>query len=122
MGINVRHELALISRLNLKHTSIEDIEAKIGYIIQPFLVHIIGAEFETLYRARINKNPDKFYTNLSEVWYPSPQYVTKLGRFNKINESVFYASVHHLGALFECQPKHGDVITIVTCKKNQIIC
>ena len=89
MKFHLQRELTSISRINLKDSSIQDITMKLGHIIQPFLINLIGAEFETLYRARINKFPDKLYTNLSELWYPKPEHVIKLGRFNKINDPIF---------------------------------
>lgn len=63
-----------------------------------------------LWRAR--KSESKVYHTLSELWYP-PMFDLKRGRFNKLNQQMFYCSTDLSTALAEINPLPNELITVL---------
>lgn len=69
-----------------------------------------------LWRARICNNKHGGFNNISDVIYPSEEYVKKAGRLNNINESIFYLSTGYHAALSEVHANVGDYIQLTGFK------
>ncbi|WP_319403972.1 RES domain-containing protein [uncultured Anaeromusa sp.] len=113
----LKRRLKKFFRSNPRTNSVEELSIELGGIVQPFLTMLIGATFDTIYRGRIHNDSSTYFTNMSELWYPPITKVNRLGRFNDIGESIFYAAGNHSVVAQECLMKDQEVISIVTCKK-----
>ena len=70
----------------------------------------------SVFRARINRDRGKkvdYFNHINELGAPDEKRVTKIGRCNSVNESVFYCSFDTDTTLFETSPKEGEEITIM---------
>ncbi|MEI2453108.1 RES family NAD+ phosphorylase [Lysobacter firmicutimachus] len=78
-----------------------------GYACLTRFVHCSPA-----WRARKNHGADLFH-NVSELWYPKPEYVRTFGRMNQPNKPMFYISASHQTAVLEVRPSPGDLVTVL---------
>lgn len=78
-----------------------------GYIMKSVIIGTNG-----VYRARLGK-PDELFENVSQLWYPPEDLVTRRGRFNGVGESRFYCSTELHAAMYETRPGVGDRISLL---------
>jgi hypothetical protein len=72
----------------------------------------INIEEKKFTRARIHNSPRTLFPNISDLWYPSPEFVN-VGRCNFPNMPVFYCSNDPGTSVFELRPNIGDWLTTV---------
>jgi hypothetical protein len=81
----------------------------------PFFVYLINHyQFDTLERITVNNRvigTNKRIKEIKLLKYPPPEKVTKYGRCNLPNQSVFYGSTMSMTAMREIKPRVGDLIT-----------
>lgn len=81
----------------------------------PFFSHLVfEQEYEVIERVTVNGRilkSNKRITDLKQLKYPPANCVTKYGRCNLKNQSVFYGSTLMMTAMSEIQPRVGDLIT-----------
>ena len=103
----------------LTTAELEEILGKLlnGYATKQYSINPGGV----LVRGRINKKSCLFrknilFSNSRNLWYPLPDDVRTLGRFNDVSESYFYCSKEPETVLRELKPKTSDWITILECE------
>jgi hypothetical protein len=101
-----------LKSLDLRNFNLEQVEARLGRIMDAYSTLPLPLVLTGAYRARVNTS-SKPFQNVSELWYPPSSAVTKLGRLNKIGEPVFYASNKANVAAIETRPNEGDTVTIM---------
>lgn len=101
--------------MNLQELEPQQIRERIRRIMDGYLTVVLPLRLNGVFRAR--KNPDQaLFENVNQLWYPPAHLVLRPGRFNHINESVFYASSTMQGAVFEVRPEVGDIITLLVSR------
>lgn len=104
--------------------NIQDIQIAISKIFKSVNYGSIvqmNQTFNGLYRARKHsqidgENNDYLFTNEREFWSPPLNSVTKLGRCNNINESMFYSSNNFETAILEVRPEVDKFISVAHFK------
>ena len=71
----------------------------------------------TLYRSRQNVI-GRLFEHVDELKYPLPKYVRSKGRFNDVDQSIFYASSSMLGTIIEFRPSINYIVTIAKIKQK----
>lgn len=109
---DLRRRIEKFKSADLNDLTLLQVEARIRRIMDAYSTVLQPLDLTGVFRARKNVQGQEFL-NASELWYPPAGAITKLGRLNKIGESVFYASNKANVASFETRPAEGDVITIM---------
>jgi hypothetical protein len=76
----------------------EQVDRRIGRIMDGYRTVVIKAQMNGFYRARKNRG-EHFWESISDLWYPPPTAVRTRGRFNEPGSSVFYACNRSTGAV-----------------------
>ena len=71
---------------------------------------------QLLWRCRKN-DKDILFRQVSDVWCP-PATLATLGRLNRENEPILYASAHESLAALEVHPQPGDLLTIIELRRK----
>lgn len=81
----------------------------------PFFAHLTMEHvFPKIHRITINKNvvgTNKRIWNIDQLKYPPADKVTKYGRCNLPQQSVFYGAMYDMTCINELRPKVGDLVT-----------
>lgn len=104
--------------LDLSAASDEVIEARIGKIMDGYQTNYLSVAMNGVFRARQNLGTT-LYTNVSELWYPKPEFITRRGRFNEAGSPKFYVSNTARGAMFEVRLEVGRLVTILEARTKQ---
>lgn len=101
----------LLDGNQLERASVDQLIALVGPVVfsSCYLLRKCMPPGLRLFRARIT--PDR-PESASDVSYPPPSTVTNLGRFNRVGESRFYASLARPAAALEVRPRQGDWIAL----------
>jgi hypothetical protein len=112
--------------------TIESYEKNLSVLFKDFKVWLfpISGEFPVIERITVNKrvtnNQNTRIYDARKLSYPPSEYVTKYGRANLKNQSVFYGAFYFMTAVQEINPEVGDIITISQWKnktnKDLIVC
>ncbi|HVS21302.1 MAG TPA: RES domain-containing protein [Pyrinomonadaceae bacterium] len=88
------------------------ISEKVAALLDGYTLLTKCLRLKVIFRARRNSSRSEF-TNITELWYPKPEYVTTIGRANKISSPMFYCAQDFDIALTELHPKVGETITVL---------
>lgn len=98
-----------IESLDLRTTSIDDIEAELGAMLKGYRVCAPRLDAGIrLYRGRICDKP----RNLSDIIYPPARLITCYGRANDIGEQILYATTGKSAVFHELPTRVGDYIAM----------
>ena len=103
--------------INLKDSSLSDIEKLFLKIIKGFHVFPLEWKMGTLFRAR-KHDCQKLFTNTKDLIYrinPSD-----CGRFNNIGQSLFYGTMNRDTAFVEMRLKKGDEVTLLESERINV--
>jgi hypothetical protein len=76
--------------MDTRSLTTEQIDHRIGRVMDGYRTVVIKAQMNGLYRARKNVGETP-WESVSDLWYPPASVVRNRGRFNEPGESVFYA-------------------------------
>src|SRR5215204_4079623 len=108
-------------RMNPAKLTHEQVNQRIGQIMDGYHTLVVPAQMSGLYRARKNVG-DVPWQFASDLWYPPATAVRNRGRFNDPGSPVLYACNTATGAVFEIRPNVGDVITILIARaKSKVV-
>lgn len=110
----IRKEIKQLSRIDASKISMPYLTSKVDHLLKGMWTPWFGGPFYEVWRARSGS-----YNNISELWSPPAKYVSKRGRMNDVNESIFYSCFGHnarLGSLEEIRTEVGDIVTQLCCK------
>lgn len=102
-------------KMNVSGLSAEDVDRRVGLIMNGYHTVAIKGQLNGLYRARKNIG-DQPCQSTSDLWYPPASAVLNRGRFNEPGAPVFYACNRGVGAIFEVCPNIGDIITLLVVR------
>jgi hypothetical protein len=105
-------------KMDVRSLSSQEVDRRIGLIMDGYRTVTITAQMNGLYRARKNVG-DEPWTSTSDLWYPPASAVRRRGRFNEPGTSVFYACNRAPGAVHEIHPEVGDVITLLVVRSKE---
>jgi hypothetical protein len=77
-----------------------------------------------VYRARKiekEKNKDKFFKNVQELWCRKSENISDFGRAHWPEQSVFYCSGSLKTAILEISPNDHDLVTVMRCRRKNAI-
>jgi hypothetical protein len=112
---DLRQRISKALTMDVSNLSSSVVDSRVGAILDGYHTRLVTANLNGVFRARKNVGLQLFY-NISELWYPKAQFVTRRGRFNEPNHPVFYACSRFNGALFEVRPQIGDRVTILVVR------
>jgi hypothetical protein len=113
--------LSTISRarsMDVAELSPEEVDHRIGSIMDGYRTVTITAQMNGLYRARKNIG-DEPWPSTADLWYPPATAVLNRGRFNEPGTSVFYACNRAASAIYEIHPNVGDVTTLLVAHSRR---
>jgi len=105
--------------MNLGELSSESVTERIRRVMDGYATKTATICTNGVFRARVNPEPTKQFTNSSELWYPPSSAVLFDGRFNRSGQTKFYVCNHPWAALLEVQPNVGDRITLLVIKSKR---
>lgn len=84
---------------------------------------IVLSDDTTFYRAR-NKTFARnrvydYFRSASEIWYPKPEHLTKLGRLNDIRQPIMYASFDALTPIHEIRSENDTQFALMKYKMKK---
>jgi hypothetical protein len=96
--------------LDLEKASDDELATMLGNIITYNSVSTLEITEDTyIYRARNHtfqfEGAYDYFRKKGDIWYPQPKFLTKLGRLNKVGQSIMYASfdaitpIHEIGCI-----------------------
>lgn len=91
----------------------QQVDARIARLMDGYATKPVTFGLNGFFRARVHPSGVEQFKDFSELWYPPVEAVTRAGRFNRAGEVRLYASNRIQGAIFEVQPKPGDMVTLV---------
>jgi hypothetical protein len=106
------------TRINLKNSSYKDWFELFGSLFSGYATTRYNIDPKFVFRARINydfiknKKVDLF-SNVSELGAPPASEVSKIGRCNDKNESIFYCSHDPMTTLFEINPSFNQEFSVI---------
>ena len=103
--------------MDLQTLRTEQVDRRVGLIMDGYRTVVIKAQMNGLYRARKNRG-DQPWQSVSDLWYPPAAAVRTRGRFNEPGVSAFYACNRATGAVFEIHPSVGDIITLLVIRSK----
>jgi hypothetical protein len=104
--------------MDVRSLTSEQVDRRIGLIMDGYRTVVINAQMNGLYRARKNRGEEP-WGSVSDLWYPPAAAVRTRGRFNEPGSSVFYACNRSTGAIYEIRPAVGDVITLLVVRSKE---
>lgn len=112
--------------LDIQNVSQQELSALLDDIVQGNIIPrtdiLAGAN---IYRARVwhydGKDQSVFYKNASEIWYPKPKFLKKLGRVNNIGQPMLYTSFDALTPIHEIRSQEDTQFALIkyVVKLNQ---
>lgn len=121
----IHAQIERLEAIDLRAVSINELKPLIKELVKGFPIIKATFPLKTTYRARKADQSDlvqasqNLFSNVSQLWYPPKEYITKLGRLNKIGEQIFYCCNNLDTALIEVRPEVGDVVTILECQLRE---
>jgi hypothetical protein len=112
---NPIHTLEAIKKyrkLDLVKTPYETVYNALEEIIFSFNLICINLGKYPVFRVRKHENPSLVYTRKSDLLAPPEECVHKMGRLNKVHESIFYAAFDPVTAIKESRIKPGDFFSL----------
>ncbi len=112
----IRQEIKQISSVDVESVPIGYLKHKIDGLLKGMWTPWFGGPFHEVWRARKGE-----FNHVSELWYPPKECVSKLGRMNEKNDSMFYSCFGlnaRPGSLEEIRADVGDRITQLSCSLN----
>jgi hypothetical protein len=103
--------------MDVRALSSQEVDRRIGRIMDGYRTVVIKAQMNGLYRARKNIGEEPWQST-STLWYPPSSAVRNRGRFNEPGTSVFYACNRATGAIHEIHPTVGDVVTLLIARSK----
>src|SRR6266436_6027784 len=76
--------------MDVQSLTSEQVDRRIGRIMDGYHTVVIKAQMNGLYRARKNHG-EQPWESISDLWYPPPTAVRTRGRFNEPGSPIFYA-------------------------------
>jgi hypothetical protein len=116
--IELKQRISRARTMDVRTLTTDQVDQRIGQLMDGYHTVVIAVQLNGLYRARKNID-DKPFERVSELWYPPAAAVRSRGRFNEIGAPVFYACNRVPGAVFEIQPKVGDLVTVLIVKTKE---
>jgi hypothetical protein len=113
----LKRELSWLGKIDRASCADDDLRQSMCRILGGYTCITRVITSEVAFRARRNDSKPRF-DHVAELWYPAPGYVRKLGRVNRVGQSMFYVSASHETATLEMRPAVGDVITILRIKRK----
>ena len=93
--------------VDLRVISSSDITKKLFNIISAYVVSSSSISDQKLYRVRPLKE-DQVFHNISEIWCPPTEFITKISRVNDIGDPMLYCALDTDTPLHECGVKEGE--------------
>jgi len=112
----IHKEINRIGSMDTKLIPMGYLKDSISDLLRGMWTPWFGGPFYEVWRARKGK-----FNNVSDLWYPPKEFVTKLGRMNEKNNSIFYSCFGHNarpGSLEEIRADVGDTVTQLSCSLN----
>jgi hypothetical protein len=117
--LDLQKSVDSFSQLNLNKMSYEQIKNIIFSISGNRNLLYFKSDFNNeFYRGRIYQT-ESLPTNISEVCYPQSNKITRFGRANKPNQSVFYCCGYQHTVLAELNPGNDEYICVMKISKNK---
>lgn len=113
----LKRELFQLDSIDRVSCDIDDLRRRMGRLFDGYTCLTRVIDSGAAFRARRNDTKPRF-DHVSELWYPVSEHVKKLGRVNRVGQSMFYVSASHQTATLEMRPAVGDVITILRMKRK----
>lgn len=113
----LKQELSLLGSIDRASCDIDDLRERFARLFGGYtcITRVITAG--VAFRARRNDSERRFH-HVAQLWYPASDFVNKLGRVNRIRQSMFYISASRETATLEMRPAIGDVISILRMKRK----
>jgi hypothetical protein len=115
--LDVKRKIEGFKKLSLETLEPDYHNKRLSGIVHGAIQSAISLENEAVYRARWNER-GRLFERVSELIYPSAEYVTKKGRFNNINDSIFYGALCELGTIIELRTDLNKFFTISKFKRT----
>lgn len=108
-----------IENIDYSRTSILEIEEIIALLMTGYVLNAPQINpGNYLYRAILYREKP---TLINQLGYPPANLVTKCGRANSVNQSMFYCSTDKSAPFFELRPKVGDTLAISTWRTKDVL-
>lgn len=112
-SIDLAMRLARARAMDLANLSHEQVSSRIRRLMDGYSTKTIVIGTNGVFRARVHPSTVDYFENIAQLWYPPVSAVKMAGRFNQAGEVRFYASNQIYAALFEAQPKVGELVSLV---------
>ena len=91
------NNINLFRKIDLESVTDDKLKSILGNIICfNIFSSLVITEGTSIYRARNHtfkfEKATDYFKSASEVWYPAPEFLTKLGRLNRVSQPIMYAS------------------------------
>jgi len=110
----INDQIKELETLDRQSITIDELKLKISRLMKGHTVRLREIVAKKIFRAR--KTPQNIVFNrVNELWYPPTNLITKYGRCNNINSTIFYCSDSEPTAILELRPEIGFYLTILKC-------
>lgn len=111
----INKQIQELKALDLKTSPFEEVKRRLVQLAYGYSCLTMHLKARNIFRAR-KTSKDKWFTHISELWYPPAEKVTQMGRLNHAGQSMLYYSDTMNAALYEMRPSIGEYYTILKCR------
>jgi hypothetical protein len=112
---SIEQQIRNLNVCDKQSVSINVFKQQLSQLIQGYSCITISIDAPYIFRAR-KTNPERLFSQVTELWYPPADKILRYGRLNNIGSSLFYSADTEDTALYEMRPQVGDLYTILRCR------
>lgn len=109
--VEIREEIRALESLDLRDHEPGEVLRRVRSICRGYMwmTRVIREEFFAFRARRLSEPPE----SVSELWYPPPSLITRIGRANGENEPVLYTSSNGVTAVSELRPAPDETFCVM---------